>query len=1212
MYGRVRLPKLLVPFQGLNQNGMIRVNHGMMRAMLRGIVLTAMLACTVLGAGTEVYLRSGGPGGVEITGCTGSGPLTCTTRNAHGFQAGDLIGLENVLGLTGADGIRQVSQTPSATSFTVDRGADGQPFSVTGTWQKGGGLQWAGKVAPFQLRAHPRGILDGAGGRLTRALRCAVDDGCLERIQVAGGTATATLPGGTRLKTGDRFGVWNADEVRLNGVFTVSATTDTSITFAVNAPDGDYANALLTVSEYAWAGNPAWDRMVIAAGGFAGQFEQYNANVSFEKYLTAALVWFTDRTSPRAATHLAMARRAITHVEDSVFGSTACDETGNYCNGRGPAVDYGRGRVIHATAVYSLLAAAGQIEPELKRTFLDKIFNDKADGCRIPETAPGAGTVTVTGRSVRGTGTRFAADLAPGDTLWLPGIGNDEINLYRVAAIASDTELTLSDVKTYTGPYKVTKAWAPGDCGVLFVLKHHPSSILTHPSVHATTGGMIGDGGGTSFYHNLPLTSVWSYVLTALPLADEDPRAQRLLEGAWLYGYDHLLAYAMNSWTGFTQAGGTYHWYRSPWMAADTVYALWGGVEGYPDLRGSFYLRNTLAVDVYSLVPFGGPRSDDAYFVQFGEGSVQASPYLVSFHAKMMKLFEGTPEAAIFTWWLKNRYGYTSDAIAWNQGQGAMNFYLGVNPNDPGLDNTTLPTQRLFNQTDYPRCAELGMLFCNNSEMKYALALSRTGWTDPNDTLVQLYSGTYQEDHFENQAGDYRIIKGPGGAQPCLLGGDSSQCATAFYSGLSRNNLIEVGPATFYARKTAGLTGLTPIADFARWAGDRVSGDAGNRYVYALADTTGVFAPAAGVARAWRHFAHFKKPGADEYLVVFDDIAMARPSAIRGFTHYAQNGQAGEGSTTCEGGCGPAIASRRVISRSATNALVTQYYSAHPSQRLRLFTDRADGTYPGGNGYTFRTTYCAAANSNDEAACASDASGMEALIVHRIVAGNGDTALTSRLLALPDEWAGVETPDAVALFARHGATPAYVPEFRTQHSGTARYLVAGLAPGVYDVFRDGTPLLTGVQVAAADHSLYFESEAGPIYIKPSEGEAAALTSAATAGPATLPQARQPQAIESVTVEEAVDGDGAAVRLVTVTETALAEHGADTLQVDWGATPDEGMTAGGPGWSSESVECAGGCTFTFGAAPNSVIYLRKIYRLGEMVIETQAARPLLVP
>lgn len=1168
--------------------------------MLRGIALATVVAGTVLAADGEIYLRSGGPGGVEITGCTGAGPLTCTTRKAHGFQVDDIVGLENLLGLKGADGIRHVSDVPSPNSFTVDRAADGQPLSITGVWQKGGGLQWAGKVAPYQLKPHPRGILDGAGGRLTRALRCAVDDGCLEKIQVGGGTAVAAMPGGTRLKTGDRFGVWNAGERALNGVFTVSSATATEITFAVDAPDGEYRDQLLTVSEYAWAGNPAWDRMIASVNGFAGQYQEYNANVSFEKYLTAALLWFTDRTSPRAAMYLAMAKHAIDHVEDTVFGSMACDETGGYCNGRAPGVDYGRGRVVHATAIYSLLASAGQIDPGVRQTFFDKIFNDKSDGCQIPPVVAGAGTLTVSGRTARGAGTRFSVNLAPGDTLWLPGFGNDETNLYRVASVASDTELTLAAPRTYTGPYAVTKAWRPGDCGVLFILKHHPSAILTHPSVHPTTGGMIADGGGTSFYHNLPLTSIWSYVLTALPLADEEPRARRLLEGAWLYGYDHLLAYAMNSWTGFTQAGGTYHWFRSPWMAADTVYALWGGVEGYPDLRGSFYLKNTLAVDVFSMVPFGGTRNEDAHFVLFGEGSVHASPYLVSFHAKMLKLFEGTPEAAMFTWWLRNRYGYTSESIAWNQGQGAMHFYLGINPNDPGMDNTELPRQRLFNQTDYARCSELGMLHCDNPAMKYALAVSRGGWTDPNDTMVQIYSGTYQEDHFENQAGDYRIVKGRGGAQPCLLGGDSNQCATAYYSGLSRNNLIEVGPSTFYARKTAGLTGLTPIADFSRWAGDAVTGDSESRYVYALADTTGVFAPAANVARAWRHFAHFKKPGADEYLVVFDDIAMAQPAAIRGFTHYAQNGQAGEGMTTCEGGCGgAAIASQRIVSKSAANALVTQYYTADPSKRLRLFTDRNDGSYPGGNGYTFRTTYCVTA---DDATCSANAAGMEALIVHRISAGTGDTSLSSRLLTLPNEWAGVETPDAVALFARHGATPTYLPEFRAQHSGTARYLVAGLAPGTYDVFREGLPILTGVQVAAADHSIYFESEAGPIYIKPSETVAAPAPESAAAsglGVSAVPT------IEGVTVETV--GAAAGARLVTVSEKALAEVGADTLQLDWGPAPDD-LTGGG----SQSVECADGCTVSFGAAANSVVYLRKTYRLGEMVIETQAARPLLVP
>jgi len=37
------------------------------------------------------------------------------------------------------------------------------------------------------------------------------------------------------------------------------------------------------------------------------------------------------------------------------------------------------------------------------------------------------------------------------------------------------------------------------------------------------------------------------------------------------------------------------------------------------------------------------------------------------------------------------------------------------------------------------------------------MAVSRSGWTSKNDSQLQIYGGTFQPDHFENEAGNYRL-----------------------------------------------------------------------------------------------------------------------------------------------------------------------------------------------------------------------------------------------------------------------------------------------------------------------------------------------------------------------------------------------------------------------------------------------------------------------
>jgi hypothetical protein len=56
------------------------------------------------------------------------------------------------------------------------------------------------------------------------------------------------------------------------------------------------------------------------------------------------LVWYTDRSQTQ---YLAMARHAATHVEDAIYGTTVCDQTGNFCSDHS-GTDYGRFNAVNA------------------------------------------------------------------------------------------------------------------------------------------------------------------------------------------------------------------------------------------------------------------------------------------------------------------------------------------------------------------------------------------------------------------------------------------------------------------------------------------------------------------------------------------------------------------------------------------------------------------------------------------------------------------------------------------------------------------------------------------------------------------------------------------------------------------------------------------------------------------------------------------------
>jgi hypothetical protein len=682
-------------------------------------------------------------------------------------------------------------------------------------------------------------------------------------------------------------------------------------------------------------------------------------------------------------------------------------------------------------------------------------------------------------------------------------------------------------------------------------------------------------------------------------------------------------------------------------MGADIAFAMKNSVLGYPDLLGSNpdWLSGVLPLTYYSFVPHAVVSNGTGYGPLFGEGSLGVQGYWLSYQSRVARLFDGTDASKAWHWWIKNRFGFTVGNLAENQSQGGTSYYLGVDPNEAGIDNSTLPTQILLNKTGYEICANLFMRACDLPSKKYALAVSRSGWTSTNDSQIQIYGGTYQPDHFENQAGDYRLVKGAAGFQPCLVGADAFTCTYANL-GHFQTNLLEFGSGL--SRKEGTLLGNDPIADFTRWKADPSS-----RYVYTMVDLTPSFKSLHAVQRANRHFVHFKKPGTQDLVIVYEDAQASTPTSIRAYTHYTQNGQSGfgEGATTCEGGCSTTnIASGRIISQSLLNGLITQYHPVIPGTRFRLYVDNANGTYTGGNGYSFRVTYCATAN---DTTCSSASSNLEALLVHRFVDGTTDTSLTSSVLSPSPLWTGIQTTDKVVLFARQQNQPNAIPLFTTTHAGTAQYLFAGLAPGTYNVFRDGSPVASNVVVSAGDNTIYFEGVAGqyavtspltdfnqvsvtftntlalPFYVP---GTAAACNWALALDSEfnNLVQSNSDSGarlwrqvpISGLSAQTGyffrVDCGGGprigsfttrslpvVARVMSVSVRPPANLGITTAVLQWGFIP-------GSLPQQSSASCSSGCTLTLSTVSNTGIVYRIIYRAGSTDVAASEERYLVIP
>lgn len=1036
------------------------------------LLLLAILAAAPGFAQTTVTLRSGAPAGVRLTNCTNATPIVCTADVAHGLANNDMVWISNVMGNLAANGKRFVQSLTSTTVSLYSSTGTGSPVAGTGAWSMptNNGLPWMGKAADYTIATgYPAGFFDGPNGELTRAVRCSVGGGCLTSVSVSGTTATATIVSGwtasrgIQLAAGHKIAIWNATgDTDLNGTYTLTAATSTTVTFTVaSVTAGTYNESGLTISRYAYSGNPAWDAIVSSTNTAPTTYE-FRADGNGNYGMMGALRYFVDRSFTNGRT---MARNSVLHPFEMVWGSPACDETGDYCGGRISGVDYGRFWSLYLAQTFSLLRATGDFSDGERDTLEDQIFADRtteSTSCTIIPINRGAPSVTCSGTTCTGTG---LGGVAVGASMWMhPEFVEEGSVPVRLAKAVTSTTITIEPALTYTGQFSWARPWVPGDCGLNFLGNHHVSSMGTNPGLHPPKGGWLVDGGGPAYYHNLATTSLHGGVGTALTFAEDSARARVWLSKLWNFGYDGQIGYAMSSWTGHGQYGGTYDWFRSPWMMAEIVWNFRNRLSGYPDMAGSHWVRDTIIKDVYAMSDRPYNVDSTETFLPFGENSGRPNDAKLKHHAANVKLFPATADADYWKHLIFSRRNSGAGvSMGYGQGENLTVLFLGLDPNRPAVSSSSLPLQKVFNTSDYALCASMGMRWCDSDTHKYDFMVSRTGWNSNADTRFYAYGGTDENDHQGKEADHYVISKGSQGYQPCLIGGDDYDCTSKQQYPFPGNHIYI---SDIYQFRATGYPLGSPDGYRTSSLSRKNDTDASNRFAYTMEDGVGTWRSTANVSKKERHFLHLKRSGKEDIVLIYDNLVFSSPMIARQYTNFAQNAETDEGDSTCpSGACSSNFATDREVRTSTPGNPVgmTTKFIVPGGGATGAAWNTNDAQMTASPARVHRATTCTGSGST-----CTTASSYEMIVMHKLFT-SAPAAVSTTSHNPSANWAGLSTPDYTAMFARTSLQTS-MPAVTT--STTTDVFAAGLAAGTYDVQRNGTPVCNDLTVSSNNNTLY--------------------------------------------------------------------------------------------------------------------------------------------
>jgi len=776
--------------------------------------------------------------------------------------------------------------------------------------------------------------------------------------------------------------------------------------------------------------------------------------------------------------------RGFSEIGYNTFGCTESAKA--FCDGRYEASDYPALWVQNAALDYSLIR--GQLSRAERQKFSDLVLNDRDrehNGLGM-RTGPRQGCTNNSGVQFTGvtvdraaiTCTNCLSEAVAGGTLKVAG----EETFVRIATIKdnnSGTAAVCARNCVTTGISNATmyyyRPWQTGDCGFTFFKRH---ATYTSGFSQGNAALYPPDGGTLGFiYGNNGYSIRQGFINLYLALADDDPRAVEGLAWQTAQYYDLDLQWFKNQWAGPSTTNHDYQMDRTLWHILLINVTLRNGITNGPDYNTGIYESRIVPYLYMQLLPF-----DNTAVWQYSDVSTGFA-LIDRLHSRpvpiLTYLFSGTVEAQRLWYWYKSIIDF------WTRGNMYVEYvpfqYIFQDPAQNTTDFSGAPNQYLFNTTDAdsPECSTTYNygLDCDVTQ-RTARMISTTGMPANNkgsaDTSVFFSAASYKtNDHTSCcQAGMLHIAKdatfNTGTAHGWLLSGDSAGGAMA---SRQQDDSFQFGGSDAASWKNDGVDKFW--STLLRWAGTNPTGDAQSRYAYVAYELKDNYRTALHLITAQRHIAHMKKSGQQDYVVQYDYTASSSPTSKRTFLHFWCPRQVGNCNVNFTGpGDGATVTSKP----SPTSMINTRILSPVGVKNY-VYTDKADGSYPGGNGYSFRISVCAG-----NGACDSTNITSEWIMVHQPAAHNWavmptitqgvDTTGNFRLVEVQD----ATSPKVIAI-GRRGGTYAGV-RFTTTHAVTAQYLVAGLAPGKYNVWKNGSIFLSNQAVSQGDNTLYFESGSG--------------------------------------------------------------------------------------------------------------------------------------
>lgn len=643
-------------------------------------------------------------------------------------------------------------------------------------------------------------------------------------------------------------------------------------------------------------------------------------------------------------------------------------------------------------------------------------------------------------------------------------------------------------------PTSGTFNWSAGFCGSEWMFKHASDYPLGDPAAYPTQGS-FGIG-----LDNLALSAQHSFLMAGLsvcgldvpgdPVAD---RGCRLASMTAALLWNHFIALSTGSW-GRGYSNYIYNRDSVQWNYGVLLAILKNSIVGF----GSF--STNLATDmsleyVYNSIPYrmgqslnyGADPGNLSMFADYGANGLIVPSYMAGAAGQYGLYFlinaPGSP--------------WSAACLGSSCGIGALpSAYTFVDPNATRTNWNTLPLQRNFHARTGADCQPTGHVNCALYDIAIQQMSSRTGW-GTSDTLVNVMSWWLSFDGHTDTTGScpgcLTVCK-----NQCLLGGNFANAVGGNIADNSTgpNNNAVIFAGNIHEYVNLGCNEFTSPHQ-TRWAGDDPTGDPSNRYVYTFVDLTHALC-AGTVTRASREFLHLKQ-GTQDYIIGHFDAAAPTPITFQEYLHYRLVQDCTGGATGICSGSGtptaysPGISLLRaagVVSVSDTTTsshIDTKILNIAGSTSIYVGDQNnsdVDCSYTGSSGASCRIEVGSSANGTSVAPLST----AEWLYVHRPSTNTADTmpAITQpACTGVGATCAVVQVADSVspkvAVFARAGGLLTSA-SFTSTHSGTAQYVVAGMAPGVYSVTVNGTPVLAGATVAANDNTLPFSATSGAVQI----------------------------------------------------------------------------------------------------------------------------------